>query len=202
VRVDQGKPRVSEKPVERSALSVGTEDDLTERAVWIAAHWEEVYTKEKSATEQRSKSAEGQASPRGAGEQGSKSAIEMGEMCSGAGVKGSRLAWIERIVRLVGVIRFRCVVISLYEAYTITCVTANIAFGSCDVIGRNDRYHSPRWKVSSRHAIIREPYHMDAILNSTSRRPGSSLVRSVGPSACFLAFRTCISRFIDPRNRG
>lgn len=67
--------------MERSALSVGTDDGLAERVKWITAHWEEVYAKEKSATEQRSKSAQEQASTRIEGEQELKSATEQKSKC-------------------------------------------------------------------------------------------------------------------------
>lgn len=51
VRVEGGEMRVSEEPMDRSPLSVGTEDELAGRLKWIVEHWVEVYVKEKSATE-------------------------------------------------------------------------------------------------------------------------------------------------------
>lgn len=50
LHVEDGKIRVGDHPVERSALTVGTEEELAERVVWITAHWEEVYANEKLVT--------------------------------------------------------------------------------------------------------------------------------------------------------
>ncbi|KAJ9101373.1 hypothetical protein QFC20_005254 [Naganishia adeliensis] len=51
VRAEGGEMRVSEEPMDRSPLSVGTEDELAGRLKWIVEHWEGVYVKEKGATE-------------------------------------------------------------------------------------------------------------------------------------------------------
>lgn len=51
LHVEGSELGVSEEPTERSAVSVGTEEELAGRLKWIVEHWEEVYDKEKSATE-------------------------------------------------------------------------------------------------------------------------------------------------------
>lgn len=47
VEVENGQLRIGDVAVERSTVSVGTDDEQAERLKWIGEHWEEVYAKEK-----------------------------------------------------------------------------------------------------------------------------------------------------------
>ncbi|KAJ9126873.1 hypothetical protein QFC24_001909 [Naganishia onofrii] len=57
VVLEDGKPSISEHPVDRSDVAQGSEAERTGRLGWIKEHWEEVYEKEKrSAAEASGKS--------------------------------------------------------------------------------------------------------------------------------------------------